>query len=99
MPSGKKMRQIWLMCCLASYVAMQTFWAITHHWGFFGGFITIVLAVLIWEVLNVKKLYGKTLSTEVTEDIANAKTRIYSYLAVLFMCLAIGFLGLHLVWQ
>lgn len=99
MPEAKNMRQIWLLCCLACYVAMQAFWVLSHHWGFFWAFICIVASVLIWEVINVKKLYGKTLSTEVTEAIQDSKIRIYAYLAVLFMCLAINFLGLHLVWQ
>jgi len=97
--SAKKMRQVWLIACLVCYVAMQTFWALLGHWGFFCTFIAIVACVLIGEVINVRWLYGKTLSTEVTKKIEEGKKRIYAYLASLFMCMAIAFLALHLVWQ
>ena len=99
MLNGKLMRQVWLIACLICYIAMQTFWALLGHWGFFMAFIGIVLIVLVFEVINVKFLYGKTLSTEVTKKIEEGKRRIYAYLASLFMCLAIAFLALHLVWQ
>jgi uncharacterized paraquat-inducible protein A len=97
--SAKKMRQIFLIACLVSYVAMQTMWALLGHWGFFGTFVAIIICVLIGEAINVKWLYGKTLSTEVTKKIEEGKKRIYAYLAGLFMCLAIFFLFLHLVWH
>jgi hypothetical protein len=99
MISPKIMRQVWLICCLACYVAMQYFWLAIGHVGFFWAFVCIVAAVLIWEVINVKALYGKTLSTQTTDAIENSKTRIKAYLAGLFMCLAIFFLYLHLVWH
>lgn len=93
------MRQIFLIACLISYVAMQTFWVLMGHWGFFWAFICIVIVILIWEVINVKKLHGKTLSTQTTQAIRDGANRVNAYLAVILMCLAIGFLALHLVWQ
>lgn len=99
MISGKVMRQIWLIACLIAYVAMQTFWALIGHWGFFWTFIAIVICVLIGEIVNVKMLHKKTLSTETTKAIQDGATRVCAYLAVTFMCLAIGFLALHLAWQ
>lgn len=93
------MRQAFLIACLVCYAAMQTMWALLGHWGFFWTFIAIVACVLAGEVVNVNWLYGKTLSTEVTRKIEEGKKRIYAYLACLFMCLAIAFLALHLVWQ
>jgi len=97
--SPKVMRQFWLICCLICYVAMQYFWLSIGHISFFWTFVGIVVCVLIGEVVNVKKLYGKTLSTQTTDAIQRAETRIRTYLAAIFMCLAIFFLFLHLVWH
>jgi|GEM_PF-3661720 len=97
---AQKMRQVFLIGCLISYVLMQIFWALGGHWGFFWAFISILAAVLIWEIINVTILYKKTLSTEVTIKIRDGgKKRIYMYLATLFMSVAIALLHLHLIWQ
>lgn len=80
-------------------VAMLTFWALAGHWGFFWCFITINAAVIIWEIINSLWLYGKTLSTEAKHKIEeSARKRAFIYLAIIFMCLSIGALAVHLGW-
>lgn len=93
------MRKIYLVACCLCYVAMQTFWLLNKQFVMFWMFIAIVACVLIAEVVNVKWGFGKTISTETTIKLKRGgKERIYGYLAILFMCLAIGFLGLHFGW-
>ncbi len=96
--SGSKMRQIYLVLCCASCVAMQVFWLLMGHPVMFWMFNAIIVCVLIAEVVNVirKKM---TVSTQTTNTIKQGGIqRIYGYCAILFMCLSIFFLGLHFGW-
>lgn len=96
--SGSKMRQIYLVLCCTCYVVMQTFWLLMHHVFMSCMFVAIVGCVLVAEVVNVWKK-GHTVSTETTIAIREGgKQRVYAYLAVTFMCLAIFFLALHFGW-
>jgi hypothetical protein len=97
--NASEMRKFWLVVTIALYVAMQVFWALAGHWGFFWCFVTILIAVLVWEVINNFWMYGKTLSTEVTHKIKEGgKRRAFLYAAITLMVASMTALAFHLGW-
>ena len=89
-------RKIALGFTLFFDVMMLSFWAIAGHWFFFWVFVGINAIVIIGEVVSVA-IIGKTLSTDAKHKMEDDRTkRIFIYLAIVSMCLAIASLAVHL---
>jgi len=95
--TGKQIRSWSLIGMIIADVGMLAFWWLGGHYTFFWVFVGISLCVVVGEIVNTLWVYGKTLSTQTKHAInEGGSKRLYTYLAIAFLGVAIASLIIHL---